>query len=67
MVSLMEDQIIQMNKLNINAKMICSHSSKEESKLLYQVFILHVVSLLLYYKILTNNYNMWFIIILDDD
>lgn len=40
MVSLMEDQIIQMKKLNVNAKMISSHSSKEETKLLFQVLIL---------------------------
>lgn len=38
-VSLMEDQIIQLQKLNINAKMISSHSSKEETKLLFQVYL----------------------------
>jgi len=37
MVSLMEDQIIQMQKLNVNAKMISSYSSKEDVKLLFQV------------------------------
>jgi superfamily II DNA helicase RecQ len=37
MVSLMEDQIIQMQKLNVNAQMISSYSSKEETKLLFQV------------------------------
>lgn len=40
MVSLMEDQIIQMEKLNVNAKMISSYSTKEETKLLFQVLIL---------------------------
>ncbi|XP_025202849.1 ATP-dependent DNA helicase Q1-like [Melanaphis sacchari] len=39
MVSLMEDQIIQMQKLNVNAKMISSYSSKEDSKLLFQMMI----------------------------
>jgi len=39
MVSLMEDQIIQMEKLNVNAKMISSYSTKEETKLLFQVQI----------------------------
>lgn len=37
MVSLMEDQTIQLQKLNINVKMISSYSSKEETKLLFQV------------------------------
>lgn len=37
MVSLMEDQIIQMQKLNVNAQMISSYSTKEETKLLFQV------------------------------
>jgi len=40
MVSLMEDQIIQMQKLNVNAKMISSYSSKEDVKLLFQVLFL---------------------------
>lgn len=39
MVSLMEDQIIQMQKLNVNAKMISSYSSKEDVKLLFQMMI----------------------------
>ncbi|XP_025418873.1 ATP-dependent DNA helicase Q1-like [Sipha flava] len=39
MVSLMEDQIIQMQKLNVNAQMISSYSSKEETKLLFQMMI----------------------------
>ncbi|XP_050542953.1 ATP-dependent DNA helicase Q1-like isoform X2 [Daktulosphaira vitifoliae] len=39
MVSLMEDQIIQLNKFKINAKMISSYSTKEETKLLYQMMI----------------------------
>lgn len=40
MVSLMEDQIIQLKNLDINAKMISSYSSKEDVKLLFQVLIL---------------------------
>lgn len=40
MVSLMEDQIIQMEKLDVNAKMISSYSTKEETKLLFQVLLL---------------------------
>ncbi|VVC43784.1 Hypothetical protein CINCED_3A023095 [Cinara cedri] len=39
MVSLMEDQIIQLYKLNVNAKMISSNSTKEETKLLFQMMI----------------------------
>lgn len=50
MVSLMEDQIIQMKKLNVNAKMISSYSSKEETKLLFQVIILLVSIYLLTMK-----------------
>jgi len=40
MVSLMEDQIIQIQKLDVNAKMISSYTSKEDVKLLFQVLIL---------------------------
>lgn len=43
MVSLMEDQIIQMQKLNVNAKMISSYSSKEDVKLLFQVPIVFII------------------------
>jgi len=39
-VSLMEDQLIQMLNLKVNAKMISSYSSKEETKLLFQVSML---------------------------
>ncbi|KAL5243179.1 hypothetical protein ACI65C_010589 [Semiaphis heraclei] len=37
MVSLMEDQTIQMQKLDVKAKMISSYSSKEDVKLLFQM------------------------------
>jgi len=47
MVSLMEDQIIQMEKLNVNAKMISSYSSKEETTLLFQVLLLMFISVIL--------------------
>lgn len=43
MVSLMEDQIIQIQKLDVNAKMISSYSSKEDVKLLFQVLILLLI------------------------
>lgn len=49
MVSLMEDQIIQMQKLNVNAKMISSYTSKEDIKLLFQVlFLLLFINILDY-------------------
>jgi len=48
MVSLMEDQTIQMQKLDVKAKMISSYSSKEDVKLLFQVLTFHIFFFILF-------------------